>query len=1008
LLRDELEAVYSSPAWRLISKYRSWLQTIRIRYPRLYGLYAPFAAQAAVRLTRARRAAPSRSGADDLYQEWIHDNEPSGLQLDLQRELAAGLAYRPLISVVVPVFRIPLAVLEAAVDSVVRQTYDRWELCLAHGDPEDQAARRRLSALSKDDPRIKVQLLPANLGISGNSNAALSLASGEFTALLDHDDTLAPFALFEVVRALNDNPRLDFIYSDTDELEEGGATRIRPFFKPDWSPELMLSVNYVTHLCVIRTEAVRNAGGFRPETDGAQDWDLFLRVTAAGQPVHHIPTVLYHWRQSATSVAGTGLAAKPYAAKAQLRALAGHFAAAGQAVRPEFAGPGRVRLKWLGSEKPSVSVILVSRQLSASAVRSAERILKKADPVPLEIVVPVQEAGLWEGPKLKLVRIDPGLSTADQLNQTAAECSGDVIVFLDEGVVAGVGNWLEELAGPLQNEAVGVVGAKLIDSETRRIRHAGIVFNSDGQLQHLFRGMEEDHWRLPGLDCWYRDLTAVSGACFGIRREVFRQVGGFARFPQYPRWDVDLCLRVRSETGLRVLYNPFARLHQGEPALLETSLRPGEAGAAADYVRALFPAGDPYSSPNLSHRDGSVQFCSPHSPGRQSLLESPMPGPRDVASTLDFATPDLEASRAACACPGNGSVRKITWFLPDFVNPFYGGIHTVLRFADHFLKAHNVQSTFVVLPPAQERLTKDGIATAFKELAEASEIRLLRGHSTLLDLEPSDVAVATFWTTAFHVLRFNRVRRKFYFVQDDETLFYPAGSTSALVEATYRFGFLAICNSAGVRARYIESGGAGEYFDPCVDTSVFHPRERQGGHGHRKTRMLFCYARPSHPRNCFELLAAALRIVKSRLGEQVRIVAAGADWDSKSYGLNGVVETLGVVRYEETAALYRRCDAGVVMMMTCHPSYLPLELMACGALVISNRNPRTSWLLKDRVNCLLAENSATSIADSICEGLLDDDLRNRLTQEALRFVLADYSRWDEQAEKIYRYICRES
>ena len=243
LLKDELDAIYPSPAWRFISGYRSWLQTIRIRLPLLYRIYAPCATWLVAGFSRTRRAAPSNSGLAEIYREWIEENEPSDLQLGLQRQLAAGLSYRPLISVLLPVFKVPLAVLEAAVDSVVRQTYDQWELCIAHGDPQDEAARRRLSAISEADPRIIVRFLPANLGISGNSNVALSLVSGEFTALLDHDDTLAPFAFFEVVRALNNNPRLDSIYSDADELAEDGASRVRPFFKPDWSPKLIFSGN---------------------------------------------------------------------------------------------------------------------------------------------------------------------------------------------------------------------------------------------------------------------------------------------------------------------------------------------------------------------------------------------------------------------------------------------------------------------------------------------------------------------------------------------------------------------------------------------------------------------------------------------------------------------------------------------------------------------------------------------------------------------------------------------
>jgi glycosyltransferase involved in cell wall biosynthesis len=355
-----------------------------------------------------------------------------------------------------------------------------------------------------------------------------------------------------------------------------------------------------------------------------------------------------------------------------------------------------------------------------------------------------------------------------------------------------------------------------------------------------------------------------------------------------------------------------------------------------------------------------------------------------------------------------GVVKKLTWFLPGFPYVFYGGVHTILRFADFFQRAHGVTSTFILPPPGEESVVRGRIAKAFPDLASASQILVPEGPSRLLDLEPADAGVATEWSTAYDLLRFNNVRRKFYFVQDDESLFYPAGSKSAFAEATCRFGFAGICNSIGVRDRYLTRGGTAEYFDPCVDTSVFNLRGRESEPRARDVSTLFCYMRPSHSRNCFELLADALRLVKSRLGKKVRILSAGADWGPKSYGLEGVLENLGLLGYRQTATLYRKCDAGLVMMMTCHPSYLPLELMACGALVISNRNPHTGWLLQDRVNCLLAEASPSRIADAVEEGLEDRGLRERLIQESHRLVLEQYSRWDEQAEKIYQYMCSQS
>jgi glycosyltransferase involved in cell wall biosynthesis len=273
-------------------------------------------------------------------------------------------------------------------------------------------------------------------------------------------------------------------------------------------------------------------------------------------------------------------------------------------------------------------------------------------------------------------------------------------------------------------------------------------------------------------------------------------------------------------------------------------------------------------------------------------------------------------------------------------------------------------------------------------------------------LPSSDVSIATLWTTAYTSLHYQKVRRKFYFVQDYEPLFYPAGSTSALVEATYGFGLLGICNTVSLRDLYVARGGAGEYFDPCIDPTVFHSNGRASGD--RKPHLLFCYGRPGHPRNGFELLASAMKILKLRMQDDVVIVTAGAEWDVRTYGLEGVVQNLGLLGYTTTGALYRACDAGAVLMMTCHPSYLPLELMACGSLVITNRNPHTNWLLRDEENCLLAAASPSSFAERIEEGLRNVKLRKKVAQTAQDLVNRKYSTWDTEAEKVIRYIRSQS
>lgn len=273
----------------------------------------------------------------------------------------------------------------------------------------------------------------------------------------------------------------------------------------------------------------------------------------------------------------------------------------------------------------------------------------------------------------------------------------------------------------------------------------------------------------------------------------------------------------------------------------------------------------------------------------------------------------------------------------------------------------------------------------------------------LSSLAACDAAVATLWTTAYSVLGMKNARRKFYFMQDYESRFYPAGSISALVDATYHFGLAGICNTVSLGEIYRERGGTAEYFDPCVDASIFNTKSRPPRNPDEPVT-LFCYARPTHVRNSFELLSHALQIVKKRMGGGVRIVTAGADWSPGQSGLKGVVHNLGLLPYSATGALYRSCTAGVALMMTCHPSYLPFELMASGALVIANVNPYNRWLLKDRENCLLSENSPTALADALEEGLRNHQLRDRLVENAAAMIRERYHDWDGQMEKIYRFM----
>jgi cellulose synthase/poly-beta-1,6-N-acetylglucosamine synthase-like glycosyltransferase len=647
-----LKDIYDSPGWRLIRKYRDWLSRKRERRPavlRLVDSIARWFLQGAVSTAQPpasqpplpqttvpeptsgkpapASAIPASAGplqqtpscqtpGTFSYKDWILEQEPDDAGLAAQRDLAAAFSYQPKISIIVPVYRVPFEIVNEMIASVMGQTYGNWELCVAHADPGATNTRQNIVSLAEADPRIKVSLLDENRGISGNSNEALALATGEFIALLDHDDTLAPFALFEVVQALNEQPSIDFLYSDRDEITHTAfaVQRVNPLLKPSWSPEILLCVNYLTHFNVIAAEHVRAIGGWREEMDGAQDWDLFLRAISRAKKVHHIPKVLYHWRQIETSVAGGGLATKPYAEDAQLRTVRDHCQRQGWSAEVAFDVHRRLRILWKQRPEQKISVILVSAGDDAEAMLHAQGLKTGSAHSLVEIIVPlvsdISPGDPQRDPRIHTVRVPAGASLAEKMRRSVEHSTGDILVFLDQTVNPADEDWLSEMAGPLQVREIGIVGAKLLQPGTGEIRHAGIVFTEGNRPEYIFAGEFVPIETEFGTSAWYRNWSAVSGACFSLRREVWDAISGVSAALRYPRPDVDLCLRVQFQAGLRVLYNPFACFFQDKPAAMEGWQWSVSQEAADRCIQECFPGGDPYFHSKLTCREGRVQLRS--------------------------------------------------------------------------------------------------------------------------------------------------------------------------------------------------------------------------------------------------------------------------------------------------------------------------------------------------------------------------------------------------------------
>lgn len=489
------------------------------------------------------------------YQRWIAQEQvPSG-----------KLRRHPLISIVMPVCDPRREWLEAAVGSVLAQSYECWQLCVCDDASREPWVTAYFESLG--DPRIQFVSSPQRLGISGATNRAGELADGEYVGFLDQDDLLAPFALQAIAEALQDGDA-DVIYSDEDRLDENGM-RVEPIFKPGWSPDLLLCCNYITHFLVSNRQALARAGWLRGEYDGSQDYDLVLRLTDGAAAVRHVPRVLYHWRKHAGSTAAE-TRAKPYTHGAGKRALEDAVRRRGWDASVEDGPlPNTYRVRWPVSGASKASIVICSRspRLAKRVVGAVGRMTEYRN---REIVMVEHEieTGL---PVIRVPYSGP-FHFARMNNLGARRATGDILVFLNDDVEPLDRRWLTALVEHVERPAVGIAGARLL-YPSGAIQHAGMAVGIMEGVGHPYRdtfGSAWWHW-LP----FTRNVAAVTGACLAIRRTVFEQLGGFDEAFPVNYNDADLCLRAR-ETGYEVIYEPEAVLRHEECRTRTRGVRFGE------------------------------------------------------------------------------------------------------------------------------------------------------------------------------------------------------------------------------------------------------------------------------------------------------------------------------------------------------------------------------------------------------------------------------------------------
>lgn len=563
----------------------------------------------------------------NTYENWRKKYAVTPEELAAQRE--QRFSKEVCFSIVVPLYQTVPAYLREMIESVLAQTYGNWQLCLADGSPhtggqgaagEKGTPRTALTGILEEyaarDSRICFVTMQENEGISGNTNAALALAHGDYLVLVDHDDLVAPNALYEFAAAIAHNGEIDMLYSDEDKVDMEGKRYFEPHFKPDFNPDLLRSMNYICHLLAVRTDVAARAGGFRSEFDGAQDYDFILRCSECAAQIYHVPKILYHWRCHMESTAANP-ESKRYAFEAGRRAIEAHYERLSLPARVENTEVyGRYRTRYAWEEQPLVSVIIPNKDHADDLSQCIASIQEKSDYRNFELVIVENNSTdeetfsyyqklQREYENVRVVYYEGGFNYAKINNFGVQEAAGEYLLLLNNDTEMIDGEVIGELLGYCMREDVGAVGAKLLYGDDT-IQHAGVVLGFGGTAGHAFIGKHRYDAGYFGRILCAQDYSAVTAACMMTKRSVYEAVGGMTEELAVAFNDIDYCLKVRA-LGKLVVYDPYAELYHYEsksrgledsPEKVERFL--GETERLLSFWREQIEDGDPYYNRNLT------------------------------------------------------------------------------------------------------------------------------------------------------------------------------------------------------------------------------------------------------------------------------------------------------------------------------------------------------------------------------------------------------------------------
>lgn len=549
----------------------------------------------------------------EVYQEWI--NEHSLSEQELQEQRTTSFEKNPKISIVVPLYNTNIWMLNEMINSVVCQTYSNWELCLVNASANNERINSTVEEWIQKNSRIKFKKLDNNLGISGNTNEAISIASGEWIAFLDHDDTISPNALYEMVSSFNIEEN-DVYYSDEDKLLEDGSKRVIPHFKPDFSPDLLYSVNYITHFTIVRKSIIDEIGGLSSNYDGAQDYDLLLKIYEKTVKFKHISKVLYHWRISSSSTASNP-ESKQYTIESGRRALQDHLNRIGVKAKVES-----LPAPYLNSyhviyeiiDQPLVSIIIPNKDQVKYLQKCINSILQKNSYKNYEILIVENNSKTKEifeyyeeiQNKYKNIRVIvyEGEFNFSKINNFAVKSAkGEYLLFLNNDTELIQEDGIQELIGVCQRKDVAVVGARLL-YEDDSIQHAGVIVGISKSAAHVFLGLKKHQSSYMHRAVLNVNYSAVTAACMMVKKELFDMVNGFSEDFKIAFNDIDFCLKVREKTGKLVVYNGQSTWHHFESKSRGYEDTPEKKKRFEEERQRLisnwphyFEKGDPYYNP---------------------------------------------------------------------------------------------------------------------------------------------------------------------------------------------------------------------------------------------------------------------------------------------------------------------------------------------------------------------------------------------------------------------------